>query len=117
MRVIYDINPCAKPRMTQRDKWAKRPPVLRYFAFKDECKLRGVKVPHFGAHIVFHVPMPKSWSDKKKNEYVGTPHLQRPDKDNLEKALLDAIYEEDSTVWDSRVTKLWSYFGKIEVLK
>ena len=37
----YPIIPLGKPRMTQRDKWAKRPAVLRYRAFKDECRLHG----------------------------------------------------------------------------
>ena len=55
------------------------------------------------------------WSKKKKHEMDGKPHQSRPDKDNLEKALLDAIYEEDSHVWDSRVTKVWGYYGAIVI--
>lgn len=42
-----------------------------------------------------------------------TPHMQKPDKDNLEKALLDCVFEEDSHVWDGRVSKLWGWTGAI----
>jgi len=51
--------------------------------------------------------MPKSWSKKEKIRLAGTGHQSTPDKDNLEKALLDCIYTEDKQVWDARVTKVW----------
>ena len=43
--VVYPITPVPKPRMTRRDRWAKRPCVLRYWAFKDEVRLRRVSLP------------------------------------------------------------------------
>lgn len=101
--------------MTQRDRWAKRPAVLRYFSFCDEVRAKGVKLPTDGYHLILLVPMPKSWSKKKKAELLGTPHIQRPDKDNLEKAVLDAILDEDCEIWDGRVTKLWAETGQIIV--
>lgn len=60
--------------------------------------------------------MPKSWTLKKKRKTVGQPHKQKPDKDNLEKALLDAVYDEDCCVWDGRVTKLWGWTGMIIII-
>ncbi|OCG77365.1 crossover junction endodeoxyribonuclease RuvA [Gilliamella sp. Nev6-6] len=111
--MIYNITPVPKPRMTQRDRWAKRKPVLQYFAFKDECKASGVTLPESHYHIIFVIPMPKSWSNKKRAEMDGKPHQQRPDKDNLEKGLLDAIFGEDCRVWDGRVTKIWGNVGQI----
>jgi Holliday junction resolvase RusA-like endonuclease len=110
----YDITPIPKPRMTARDKWAKRKCVLRYFAFKDECREKGVNVES-GDHITFHMPVRQSWSRKKQREMVGHPHLNRPDADNLLKAVLDAVYTEDSHIWDIHVTKLWATNGAIEV--
>ncbi len=59
--------------------------------------------------------MPKSWSQKKRTQLNGQAHQQKPDKDNLEKALLDAIFDDDSRVWDGRVTKLWGEKGQIIV--
>lgn len=113
--MIYDITPVPKPRMTQRDKWVKRPPVLRYRAFAEECRLRGVTLPECGYHVTFVLPMPASWSTKKRAAMNGKPHQQKPDKDNLEKALLDAVFQDDCRVWDGRVTKIWGQAGQIIV--
>lgn len=57
--------------------------------------------------------MPKSWSGKKRAQMAGKPHQQRPDRDNLEKALLDALFSEDCAVWDGRTTKVWGETGQI----
>lgn len=109
----YLITPMGKPRMTRSDKWKQRPEVLRYRAFKDEVRLNKVSLPESGYHITFVIPMPKNWSKKKKAEMSGKPHQQKPDKDNLEKALLDAIFEDDCRIWDGRVSKIWGESGKI----
>lgn len=110
---IYDITPMGKPRMTQRDKWQKRDVVLRYRAFKDECNLKKVSVPDANHHVIFSLPMPKSWSKKKRQELNGQPHQQKPDIDNLLKALMDAVLKEDSGVSDIRATKVWGEAGQI----
>ena len=117
--MIYKITPCTKPRQTQRDKWLSPPrqPVAKYRAFKDEIRLHCVAIPYSNAHITFHLPMPKTWSKAKKNDMRGQPHQTTPDKDNLEKALLDAVYDNDCMVWDSRVTKLWADEGGIEIVE
>lgn len=108
------VVPVPKPRMVKSDSWSKRPAVLRYWSFKDELKL---KLPHYilpeRLRIVFHVPMPPSWSTKKRLVMVGTPHQQKPDVDNYLKAFMDCSAEEDSYVWDVRVTKVWAKEGGI----
>ena len=111
----YPVTPVAKPRMTRADRWKKRPATEKYWRFKDEVRLLGVTVPDSGSHVTFIIPMPKSWSKKKKLALDGQPHRQRPDVDNLAKALLDAIFDEDAGVWDIRVTKLWGGVGSINV--
>lgn len=85
---IYYINPVPKPRMTQRDAWKKRPVVVKYHAFCDEMRANHFTLPESGAHLTFVIPMPKSWSKKKRIEMNGKPHQQRPDVDNLIKAAL-----------------------------
>jgi Holliday junction resolvase RusA-like endonuclease len=112
--VRYDITPVPKPRQTQRDKWAKRPAVLRYRAFADEVRLRKVKLPEH-AHVLFVLPMPASWNQTQRGGHRGAAHLQKPDVDNLQKGLLDALYEDDSGVWDIRATKIWGDKGAIWV--
>jgi hypothetical protein len=85
---------------------------MRYWAFRDECRLKRLFVPE-QHHFVVVFPMAKSWSKKKKAEHLAQKHLLKPDKDNTEKAILDAVMEEDSQVWDGRVTKLWGVKGFI----
>jgi len=111
----YELVPVAKPRMTQRDRWYKRPATKKYWDFKERVQGFRIDVPESGSHILFILPMPASWSKKKKAAMYGTPHQQKPDKDNLEKALLDAIFDDDAHVWDSRVSKLWGYTGMIVI--
>ena len=113
----YNITPVSKPRQTQSDKWKKRPCVVKYRSFADRCRELGVEVPECGGIIIFGLPMPKSWSKKKRDDMIGKPRQQRPDKDNLEKALLDAVYGEDCVVWDSHSVKIWAKDGFIEVIK
>lgn len=107
--MVIMMVPVAKPRMTQRDRWAKRPAVVRYHEFCDELRLRwgNQEVPE-KVSIKFYLPMPKSWSKKKRKEMVWKPHQQRPDVDNLVKAFLDALCEEDSYIYGVRAEKYWS---------
>lgn len=111
----YDITPLAKPRMTQRDKWKKRPAVLHYRAFKDEVRLKRVYIPQ-PCQIIFYIPMPKSWSKKKQSEMDGHAHTKKPDIDNLLKALMDAIFTDDSHIWNVHVIKKWSEKGGIRII-
>ncbi len=111
--MIYPIDPMPKPRMTRADKWKQRPAVMKYRAYKDEIRLRGVSVPEASAHITFVIPMPASWSKKKRQSMNGMPHRQRPDIDNLHKGLLDALFTEDCQVWDHWITKVWGEQGAI----
>jgi Holliday junction resolvase RusA-like endonuclease len=57
--------------------------------------------------------MPASWSQKKRAVMNGQAHQQKPDVDNMIKALMDALYAEDAHIWDLRVTKLWGESGQI----
>ena len=121
--MILSIAPVSKPRMTRADRWKKRQSVLKFFAFRDAVRqssawktLELLDMDSF--KIVFHVPMPKSWSKKKRTQYDGNPHQQRPDLDNYLKAWKDSVYEEDAIVWNVEATKLWtSRSGFITVIK
>lgn len=98
--------------MTQSDRWRKRDCVMRYFAFRDEVKRQYIDLPD-SSHIIFILPMPASWSEKKRLHLDGQPHRQRPDADNLAKALLDSVHEEDCKIHDLRITKYWGREGEI----
>ena len=112
---IYNITPVAKPRMTQSDRWKKRPATTKYWQFKDEVLKLGIKVPEAGSHITFYIPMPDSWSKKKKSQFNKQPHQNRKDVDNLLKALLDAVLKEDCRIWEIHVTKKWADGGYIRI--
>lgn len=114
--MIYPINPVAKPRMTRRDKWKKRPVVERYHAFKDLCRFYNVQLREYGCSIIFRVAMPKSWTLSKKQYMRGKPHQQVPDLDNYLKALSDAIFLDDSAIWHyDAMCKIWDEKGSIEI--
>lgn len=109
----------AAPRMTKSDKWKQRPCVLRYREFRDRVRLElrlaiermddpGPLKDVVRADILFALPMPKSWSREKQRAHFGKIHRQRPDCDNLAKGVLDAIFEEDSTIAFLSVSKYWS---------
>jgi Holliday junction resolvase RusA-like endonuclease len=112
----YYITPIPKPRMTRRDKWACRPAAVKYFEFCNQVKAAGVELPEHGAVITFYIPMPPSWSKKKRKAMNMTPHQQTPDLDNLLKALSDAVHDEDCRIWHyGEVMKLWAEAGGFSV--
>lgn len=115
MQHFYAVTPVPKPRMTQRDKWKKRPIVEKYYAFKDACRVAGITIPESGSHITFFIEMPRSWSQKKRIEMQGQAHKAKPDADNLLKAVQDAVMQEDSSIWDIRITKRWDYVAGIHI--
>ena len=113
-RIDVDIDPLPKPRMVRSDSWKKRPIVLRYWMYKDEMKLKCRRFKLGAAFkVVFVIPMPKSWSQKKRNLMEALPHQQRPDIDNLTKGLMDILCEEDSHIHWIEARKVWGTHGKI----
>ena len=61
----------------------------------------------------------KSWSKKKTAEHMSTFHQQKPDLDNLEKSILDALngiaYDDDKRVAWVEKRKVWGPTGKVVV--
>lgn len=112
---LYPIDPVPAPRQVRSDAWKPSPRVLRYRAFKDELKIKGLQIPEDFHHFVFVIAMPTSWSQRKTDEHEGRPHRQTPDRDNLEKAVLDAHFGEDCHVWNGQTTKIWGRMGMLLV--
>ena len=112
-RMVYPIKPVAKPRprVTANGTYVPK----EYKTFKRTVKAYGVLLPAEGYHVIFVLPMPRSWSKTKKAAMYGTKHESKPDRDNLEKALLDACMAEDSAAWDGRTSKIWGYEGLIVI--
>ena len=61
----------------------------------------------------------KSWSKKKTQERLNQPHIQKPDSDNIAKAVLDGLnriaFADDSQVFDQAVRKYWGPSAKTVV--
>lgn len=108
-------SPVGKPRMTQRDVWAKRPAVLRYREYCDRLRAAAPKFPELPPAVLeieAWMPMADSWSAKKKAEMVGKHHRQKFDADNLIKAASDALFKDDSTIWRMVGEKFWAAPGQ-----
>ncbi len=123
------IIPMGAPRMTRLDRWTDvakgkgRPVVLRYFKYRDELRLwlPGYRLPD-RLELTFLIPMPKSWSKKKRAELVGCPHQDTPDTDNLVKGFMDAFNRDehgdkltDCHVYAITAEKYWAEQGSIEL--
>ena len=117
MSIIVWIDPMPKPRMTRSDAWKKRPCVLAYWAWKKELLLKLGRKTFFQdglLHVKFFISIPTSWSIKKQQAMRGQPHQQKPDLDNLVKALQDALCVSDAHIYEIHAKKLWADQGSIE---
>ena len=102
-----NVKPIGKPRMTRRDQWFKRPAVERYWEMKAILKKEVKQIQAQRLKLWYLFQPPKSWSKKRKEAALGKPHLSKPDLDNLVKGTLDALYEEDSVVYEIQAIKIW----------
>ena len=114
--LIFNIDPCPAPRMTQSDKWNKRKCVVKYHAFRTEfilkCNILGYTLqPELD--ITFVLPMPKSWPNYKWFQFDGLPHQQKPDIDNVIKSVMDSFGKDDGFVHSVNANKIWGQEGKI----
>ena len=106
--------------MTRRDKWKKRPCVVRYRNWADGARLAAGRLPQPEQIESFswtaYFPPPKSWSATKRSEALGTYHRGKPDRDNIDKAILDALFPNDSAIASGMIRKLWGEPARIEVV-
>ena len=104
--------------MSRRDRFDPRPCVVRFrdYGIQLRSQFTAELLPT-NYLLVFYLPMPKSWSQKKKRSHLFKPHTNKLDKDNLEKGFLDSLFYQhptlnDKQVWDGRVIKLWGQEDK-----
>ena len=113
----FDVVPVASPRMTHADRWKRRRCVVKYFEYRDQVRAiaaeQGFTLPE-RFYLWFQMPMPKSWSQRKKRMMFGEPCRVKPDADNLAKGFFDC-FGEDKHVWSVQITKTWHDIGRITV--
>jgi len=134
-KIILNVNPQSHCRATKGDSIFFRIPreklrpdglrrllrLERYNNYKldllAEAKKKNFTIPAYGMSVTFYIPVPKSWSNKKKKQYHGTFCQSRPDLDNLVKSLMDSLLDEDKYVANLTATKRWVDFpsGWIEI--
>jgi len=64
-------------------------------------------IPTEGLFVFYLFKVSRSWTKKKKNQLAGTPHKYKPDLDNLNKLVLDALFKDDSKVSTLMAHKMW----------
>ena len=128
---IFDVIPMGAVRMTQSDKWRNNPEheniikrqrkeVTRYYKLKDDIRSQAIQMNYEQLdtlEIIFLVPMPTSWSEKKKFAMNKLPVKTRPNIDNYIKAFMDALLKEDSNFWRVVSEKRYAFKGSIIVYK
>lgn len=110
-----------KPRMTQRDKWKKRPCVVRYREWCDRVRAAvGDAVPAAEdvacLSCTAYFEPPKSWPKRRRVAAMGTPHQSKPDIDNLCKTVLDCLWPQgDAAIASIVARKRWDWKARLEV--
>lgn len=126
MRYQFKIEPVAasRPRVT---KWATYYPK-KYTQFREDisviCRHTNFNKIDEGVAIkvtmLLCIPMPKSWSKKKRAEHLGKYKVTKPDNDNYEKAVYDALnghaWHDDSQIAWNDTKKIYAEEGEIIVV-
>lgn len=124
-KIKLDVTPVSAVRTVQKDAVFFRIPmdqlrpagknrrirIERYNRYKISvsalAKAAKFVPPEQGMHVIFHMPVPKSWPKHKKISSHMKLHMIRPDLDNLIKGFLDGLLAEDNFIADLRATKRW----------
>ncbi len=77
---------------------------LLSLSYKDHSLMEGIQLR---VDISCEYAMPKSWSNKKRDEYISLYKRSKPDLDNIAKSILDAMFKEDEAVVELRARKSW----------
>lgn len=121
LRVVVRHLPMGAPRMTRADKWKRRACVVRYRAFKDAIRAAFVGRPRVDPDKVVSLSWlavfepPQSWSKTRREAALGTLHRRKPDRDNIDKAVLDALFEDDCAIASGTIEKRWGTQARIEI--
>ena len=97
--------PVGKPRQTQRDKWQKRPAVIRYRSWADEARLAAFGHPL--KKVCLLKPTVLNIVAYFAHKTRRGPHTMKPDADNITKAVKDALFINDEMVYREAIVKYW----------
>jgi Holliday junction resolvase RusA-like endonuclease len=122
-KLFIPILPMGAVRTTQRQKFSDKQ-YLKYAAYKMKIGLLAREVFNIplewpiSARVTFYMPIPNSWSQKKKDSKLGSFHTSKPDIDNLIKGLFDSLnkiaWKDDNQVCEVYSRKVYSNEPGIE---
>lgn len=108
--------PKARARVTKRGTFM----PSRYQEARKELQTICWDIPDFSDYLVaidvlLYRPMPKSWSDKKREAMLGKWCSPGPDADNAVGGVMDALFKDDKCVVDQRGRKYWGISPEIVI--
>lgn len=116
-----DPIPLARPRHTQHHVYNpqhhdQRRTKVELIALHDKKPfLQGP----LGLEVNFYMPMPASWSAKKKEAMAGKLHMSKPDFSNLLKYIEDCgtgvCYKDDALIASVTGKKIYDYLPRTEL--
>lgn len=128
-QIVYYGQPCGMPRMrTRRTKFGILhyvPPKAPGTLFRNAIRLKAVEQKKLVGPVALRIEclfaMPTSWSKAKKAKHFGKPHTQKPDGDNVAKAVMDGltaagVWPDDAVVWSLEIRKVWAVQGYCTIL-
>lgn len=125
-KFLFNVDPMGAVRTTQRQKWVDKR-AKRYFEYKQV--IAGSAATQFSdgqptpaalaLKMVFVMPIPASWSKKKRWDALDKAHMSKPDLDNLIKGCTDAlngvVWQDDKQIIAVEATKVYGFEPRIEL--
>ena len=128
-QIVYYGQPAGMPRMrTRRTKFGVLhyvPPKAPGTLFRNAIRLKAMTQEKLVGPVSLRIEclfaMPTSWSKAKRAKHHGKPHTQKPDGDNVAKAVMDGltaagVWPDDAVVWSLEIRKIWSVQGFCTIL-
>jgi Holliday junction resolvase RusA-like endonuclease len=113
--------PKARPRVTRRGTYTPKRSAAYEALVARAAWCAGVSIitAPIRLMVLARFKVAKSWPAKIREGRICGPHTQRPDGDNILKAIKDALngvaYADDALVWSATIEKIWDVDDGAEV--
>tara|TARA_R110000868_G_scaffold184634_2_gene426274 strand:- start:445 stop:873 length:429 start_codon:yes stop_codon:yes gene_type:complete len=117
--------PQQRPRLSKSGKaYNKQSKEKRFVQWQIKSEMTNRQISRraqgpLSVSMIFHMPIPSSWSKKRSKSIIGKPHVIRPDIDNICKFYLDTmnqiIYDDDGQIFELKCKKIYSDNPKVSI--
>jgi Holliday junction resolvase RusA-like endonuclease len=114
LEIPFEVTSASRPRVTRygtfysKNYEAFRKVVGEWLDKQKIIKLNGA----LSFKVIFLMPIPKSWSNKKKEASKETYCISHKDIDNMQKAIFDVLqgkaFDDDCQIAHIEATKMWT---------